>query len=366
MESSQPCPLLVLQAIGKTMWQFDSEQTLEAFVDAHLPKLLDLRLLARQFYLDSQICDLLAVSAQKQLVILELKNSEDRYIVQQLTRYYNAVLAHKPFADQIDYSLPIRLVAVAPSFHLHNLIDRQYSRLEFEFCTFEVQVQSEQLQFYLNQQDGSLTRCIDISSAFRSTLINTVLPAPVEVERKLPLPPKSLRRLVETLAPVEQDYVLQLRQQILSFSDQMQEVGRTTSTLYGLRKGEKDLYKTKLCAQFVPFYSGSDRPSLMLQLPYPKKEFGAPGRRFKPERVKGLTWTQVSHQKGLWDRTAPIQLFSYLGKTRNYHSHAYDLSTYAQMYFDLTGQARELRSIQDVIDLALDEWQQNHSHLDDQ
>ncbi|MBD2092379.1 hypothetical protein H6F67_21245 [Microcoleus sp. FACHB-1515] len=341
------------------MWQFDSELSLEAFVNVHLLTLLDLSPLARQFFINSQVCDILAVSPQRQLTILELKNTEDRYIVQQLTRYYSAILTHKPFADQVDYSLPIRLVAVAPNFHAHNFIDRQYSQLLFEFFIFEVQSQSEQFQFCLTQPDGSLIRCIDIPSAFHATLMNMALPAPIEVERKLPPPPKSLRQLVETLAPTEQDYVLQLRQQMLMFSDQMQEVGRTTSTQYGLRKGEKDLYKTKLCAQFVPFYSGSDRPCLMLQLPYPKKEFGAPGRRFKPERVKGLTWTQVSHQKDLWNCTAPIQLFSYLGKTRNYHSYSYDLNTYAQMYFDLTGQERKLRSIADVVDLALGEWQQN-------
>lgn len=346
------------------MWQFDSELSLETFINAHLLKLLDLKPLARQFFIDFQVCDLLAVSLQGQLVILELKNTEDRYIVQQLTRYYSAVLTHKPFADQIDYSLPIRLVAIAPSFHAHNWIDRQYSQLQFEFLTFQVQPQADQLQFCLNEPDGSSTRSLDIPSAFHATLINTALPAPIEVERKLPPPPKSLRRLVETLTPTEQDYVLQLRQRILIFSDRMQEVGRTTTTEYGLRKGEKDLYKTKLCAQFIPF-AGGDCPCLMLQLPYPKKEFGAPGRTFKRERVKGLTWTQVSHQKGLWDCTVPIQLFSYLGKTRNYHSHSYDLDSYAQMYFELTGQKRELRSIPDVIDLALDEWQQTISSPDD-
>ena len=340
------------------MWQFDSELSLETFVNAHLLRLLDLNPLARQFFIDSQVCDLLAVSPQTQLVILELKNTEDRYIVQQLTRYYNAIVAHKPFAGQVDYSLPIRLVAIAPSFHTHNFIDRQYSQLLFEFFTFQVQSQSEQLQFCLSQPDGSLSRCLDIPIAFHTTLLNTALPAPVSLDGKLPPPPKSLRRLVDNLASAEQDYVLHLRQHILEFSDHMQEVGRTTSTQYGLRK-ENDLYKTKLCAQFIPSYSGSNLPRLMLQLPYAKKEFGAPGRRFKAERVKGLAWAQVSHERQLWDSTQPVQIFLYFGKTLERYSKLYALDTYAQMYFKLTGQARELRSIQDVIDLALDEWQQS-------
>lgn len=338
------------------MWHFDSELSLETFVHAHLPVLLGLTPIARQFYLDFQVCDLLAVSPERQLVILELKNTEDRYVVQQLTRYYHAVVAYKPLAEQVDYDRPIRLVAIAPSFHAHNFIDRQYSTLPIEFLTFRVQPQAEQLEFCLTDIDHGLVSTIEIPSNFHSTLVNTALPVPVETERKLPPPPKSLRRLVENLAPTEQDYVMQLRQQILRFSDRMQEVGRTTSTDYGLRKGERDLYKTKMCARLEPFYTGSNLPFLLLQLPYPKIELSDTGRRFRSKPVKGLAWTQVSHQKRLWDTTAPIQIFTYLGKTRNYHSHAYNLVTYAEMYAKLTGQEREFRSISDLVTLALEEW----------
>lgn len=331
------------------MWQFDSELSLETFVHAHLAPLLDLKPIARQFYLDFQVCDLLALTPDKQLVILELKNGEDRYIVQQLTRYYHAVALHKPLAEQVDYDRPIRLMAIAPSFHTHNWIDRQYSTLPFEFLTFQVQPQSAQLEFCLTDIDRGLVSAIEIPSQVHATLVNTALPAPVAIERKLPPPPKSLRRLVENLAPAEQAYVLQLRSQILSFSDQMQEVGRTTTTEYGLRKGDKDLYKGKLCARFEPL--------LMLQLPYPKKELSESGHQFRSKPVKGLAWTQVSHQKLAWDSTAPIQIFTYLAKTRNYHSHSYNLATYAEMYAKLTGQERELRSIADLVALALEEWQ---------
>jgi hypothetical protein len=340
------------------MWQFDSEQNLEGFVYAHLLALFDLSPLARQFYLDLQVCDILAVNSQKQLVILELKNTEDRYIVQQLTRYYSAISAHKPFSERVDYSLPIRLVAIAPHFHAHNLIDRQYSQLQFEFCTFQIKGQVEQLQFCLTQFDSNSVSQIDIAPSFHPTLINMTLPAEIEVERKLPPPPKSLRRLAENLAPNEQEYLLQLRQQILTFSEQMQEVGRTTTTQYGLRKGDNDLYKTKLCAQFMPTYSGSDRPRLLLQLPYPKKEFGAPGGSYKQERVKGLTWAEVTHGPQLWDITQPIQIFFYFGKTTESYSYIRDPVTYAQICAKLTGKEREIRSVADLVAIALDEWSQ--------
>jgi RecB family endonuclease NucS len=57
------------------------------------------------------------VDENKRLVVLELKNGEDRYVVQQLTRYYDALLEHKPFADRVDYDRPVRLIAITPKFH---------------------------------------------------------------------------------------------------------------------------------------------------------------------------------------------------------------------------------------------------------
>ncbi|NES65022.1 MAG: DUF91 domain-containing protein, partial [Okeania sp. SIO2D1] len=55
-------------------------------------KLLGLNVLDRQYIINNQRCDILAVDSHKKLVILELKNVEDRGIVQQLTRYYDALL----------------------------------------------------------------------------------------------------------------------------------------------------------------------------------------------------------------------------------------------------------------------------------
>lgn len=57
----------------------------------NLPKLLNVEPLSRQFSVEGKVCDLLAVDSAGHLVIIELKNTEDRYIVQQLTRYYDAL-----------------------------------------------------------------------------------------------------------------------------------------------------------------------------------------------------------------------------------------------------------------------------------
>lgn len=106
-------------------WEFTSELALEGFIWERLEKLLQLKPFQRQSAVMGEICDILALTPERQLVILELKNTEDRYIIQQLTRYYANVLEEQPFSDRIDYEQPIRLIAIAPTFHRHNYIDRQ-------------------------------------------------------------------------------------------------------------------------------------------------------------------------------------------------------------------------------------------------
>jgi RecB family endonuclease NucS len=96
-----------------TGWEFVSEEALEDFVEAHLENLLDLTIVKRQYIVSEQRCDIIAVDGDRSLTVLELKNGEDRYIVQQLTRYYHALLETKPFADRVNYDRPVRLIAIA-------------------------------------------------------------------------------------------------------------------------------------------------------------------------------------------------------------------------------------------------------------
>jgi hypothetical protein len=78
----------------------------------------------------------LATDSHKNISIIELKNAEDRYIVQQLTRYYHGLIETKPKIEGIDYRKPTKLIAIAPSFHTHNFIDKKYSKLNIDFFTF--------------------------------------------------------------------------------------------------------------------------------------------------------------------------------------------------------------------------------------
>jgi Endonuclease NucS len=120
--------------------EFKSEMELENFVFIHLDRLLNLSPVARQYRIGTEICDVLATDSKKRLSIIELKNSEDRYIVQQLTRYYHGLIESKPKLDGIDYRKPVKLIAIVPSFHAHNFVDRIYTKLDFDFFTFDLSV----------------------------------------------------------------------------------------------------------------------------------------------------------------------------------------------------------------------------------
>ena len=114
------------------VWNFVDELELETFVWKHLSEIFNLVPLERQSNINGQICDILAVTQNKQLVIIELKNTEDRYVINQLTRYYDALIQEKPFKNKVDYQQEILLYAIWPIFHQHNLIDVKYSKLHFE------------------------------------------------------------------------------------------------------------------------------------------------------------------------------------------------------------------------------------------
>ncbi|MGB2926847.1 MAG: hypothetical protein WBB82_16220, partial [Limnothrix sp.] len=133
-------------------WEFPSETTLEKFVWENLSESLNIEKLAQQYVCNGERCDILGLRRNGQLVIVELKNIEDRYIIQQLTRYYANLLEDQPFSDQIDYSLPIELIAIAPNYHRHNLIDQKYSRLDFKLLNFVLKVQEDTIYFVLQDQ----------------------------------------------------------------------------------------------------------------------------------------------------------------------------------------------------------------------
>ncbi|MEO1801137.1 MAG: endonuclease NucS domain-containing protein [Cyanobacteria bacterium J06629_2] len=340
---------------ANTDWRFQSEQDLENFVSKTIEPLLNLKQLARQYYLNNQVCDLLAIDQKGQLAIVELKNLEDRYIIQQLTRYYEAVREYKPFSEEVNYQLPIRLIAIAPQFHQHNLIDQKYIQLDFELFTFRVlSTEADSFCFELNDLDSKQKARLNIPNKFHPFLYgdDEEIAQPLSFQLS---PPKSLRILTEELSSEQEAYILAIRKKLLTFDERMIEVGKTTRTMYGMRKRDKDIYKTKLCAEFMPTMPGDRRPRLLLRLPYSKREFGGAGRTYKKEKVKGLTWVEIKHDDA-WNRDSAIELFFYVGKSLNRYSYTCDLPTYSKLYREFTGESDSFHTLDDLLVLSLKEW----------
>lgn len=201
------------------------------FVRSHLLALFGLSILKQQYTVEGQVCDLLAVNENQQLTILELKNVEDRYLVQQITRYYDVVQRIQPFPEQVDYSQPIRLIAIAPAFHRDNQIDRQYNPLDIEFWQFKVLERTNQIYLRLSNLDTQQQVQVKIPYEERTEAFN------------IPNPPKSFLNLIAPCRTSEQHSLLQLRDRLLRFDARMQETVRGGSVMYGKSK-------SKPCAEF--------------------------------------------------------------------------------------------------------------------
>jgi len=234
-------------------WEFASEAALEDFVWDNLEKLLGLVPLKRQYSVKGEICDILALNETRQLVVLELKNTEDRYIVQQLTRYYDNLLDEKPFSEQIDYSQPVRLLAFAPTFHRHNLIDRKHTKLMVDFL--QVTVAQINQSFHLQLQDIDNHQTWSIPIPYQELDISSV-------SSNIPEPPQLLLDWLGACSGLEQQAIIRLREKVLGFDERIQEEIEGKNTIrYG--KG-----KTKLVAE-ICYQRKTHLPIIFLWLPIP-------------------------------------------------------------------------------------------------
>lgn len=339
-------------------WIFDSEFALESLLEIQLEALLGLQILARQYATGGQICDLLALGAEGQLTILELKNGEDRYLVQQLTRYYKYLLDEQPFSGRVDYSKPIRLVAIAPQFHEHNFIDRQFNHLTIQFLQFSIHEKPHQADLYLGLRniDSQETWEMAIPPRFRDS-IHQQEDETAQPIRQIPRLPKSLKTLIDKLSDEKREYILSLRRRFLEFDDRLQEVGRTARTQYGLGKTDKEIYKTKICGEFYrePVFKSIQ---LRLMLPYPKKQ--ARGQR----PAKGYAFAGVPMPE-VWE-SHEMKVHFYLDKKSSMPSfgYSYDLVYYSKLCSHLVGTTYSLQTTEDLIDLALQLWREDWALTD--
>ncbi len=113
--------------------EFETEQHLERFfLKTVLPK-IQLKPLASQYICGQGICDILALGHDNQLIIIELKNTKDSHVFEQITRYFDALIAEKPFSEQVDYTQPIELYTVCPDY-----VDTLATTLKYHILNFKV------------------------------------------------------------------------------------------------------------------------------------------------------------------------------------------------------------------------------------
>ncbi|MGA1256978.1 MAG: hypothetical protein ACO3YX_08235, partial [Candidatus Nanopelagicaceae bacterium] len=136
-------------SISQHSIEFESEFHLELFVCESLLKALNLKLLARQHPCQAGICDVLAIGPDRQLVILELKNTVDSHVLEQITAYFDALSLEQPFSDLVDYHRPIDLYTLCPDYVSRTPLILKYHKLDFRVLCYKILENSSNFLFHL-------------------------------------------------------------------------------------------------------------------------------------------------------------------------------------------------------------------------
>jgi RecB family endonuclease NucS len=236
-----------LEKTGLT-WNFKSETELENFIWFNLTRLFKLIPLERQYYAEGLYCDLLAVATNQQLVILELKISQDRYIVQQLTRYFHYLKNSHHLNNVVDFELPVKLIGIMPNIHQDNLIDIQYHRLDFEL--YEYQIEALENKFYF--------KCSNVLNDYKLPKLE-IITSKEEEDTDLPPPPSKLKPILNKSNESEYKGILASRSQILRFDKRIKEKTEASNIIYCFNK-------SNLVAE-IRYDNQRKQPILFLWLP---------------------------------------------------------------------------------------------------
>ena len=193
-----------------------------------MPKLLNLKPLHRQFSIDGKFCDLLAVDKADRLVIVELKNVEDRYVVQQLVCYYDAIARAQSLPFEASTTAP-RLLAISPSFYADTLTDCQYCTLPVELFTFSIQSStSGRFKLVLSDDAGKDVSALALPKSLQANQPGIHIAAP----------PRKLLNWLSRVHELEHAWILALRQQLLGADARMKEIVEPNRILYGKGKSK--------------------------------------------------------------------------------------------------------------------------------
>ena len=208
-------------------WCFVNESELENFVWENLQTALGLTPIKRQFSLGGQFVDILAVDEEQNLTIIELKNTEDRHIIQQLTRYFDLIVSSDEVLPEFSRAKRIRLIGILPSIHPFNELDCKYHRLQFELLEFSIVAENE--TFYWNLE--ALDKKISIAAWTKKE------------ELAIEPPSQSLIKLMNKNCQENNiAKLLHIRELLLSSDPRMKEIQEKGVLMYGNTK-------SKVCAE---------------------------------------------------------------------------------------------------------------------
>ncbi|MEN8443674.1 MAG: endonuclease NucS domain-containing protein [Cyanobacteria bacterium J06555_13] len=196
-----------LRVFGKAA-EFETELHLERFFLATVLPKLQLKPLASQYTCGQGICDILAIGSSNQLIIIELKNTKDTHVIEQITRYFDALVVEKPFESQVDYAQPIELYTVCPDYADSLAMTLKYHRLNFNVLAYRIKNEQDTHRFELwNWLSHEAIAHIEIPRAENTP-----------DKSALPEPPKAFLKLLEKCTDREHSQASLIRQQIYEFS----------------------------------------------------------------------------------------------------------------------------------------------------
>jgi hypothetical protein len=208
VQKKQPNPTKPRFRISGDSTEFETERHLEWFFqDTVLPH-LGIKILANQYSCKVGICDILAIGVNCQLIIIELKNSLDTNVFEQITTYFDALAEEKPFGEKVNYDKPIELYTVCPMYGNRTLHVLKYHKLDFTVLTYKIEDLAQNYIF-------TLQNWVTKEEITRIEILKT-LSLPQDFQ--LPDPPKSFINLLGKCSNDQREWVIQIRDQVYEFA----------------------------------------------------------------------------------------------------------------------------------------------------
>jgi len=209
--TNQSSPIVPRFRVYGERAEFETERHLEWFFwYTVLPK-IGLKPLKSQHTCREGVCDILAKGSESQLVIIELKNVEDSHVIEQITAYFDALIEEKPFDEQIDYTKPIELYTVCPTYRNRTVTTLKHHKLKFSLFSYAVK-SSDQGFIFILYEWLTKTEIAKIDLPIAPELSPTL---------NLPDPPKAFVNLLGNCSEDEKRWAIEVRDQVYQFAQSL-------------------------------------------------------------------------------------------------------------------------------------------------